>query len=286
MRIINLIENTEGAAGCAAAHGLSFYIETACHKLLMDLGPSDETLKNAEKLGIDLTGVDTVVLSHGHYDHSGGILAFAAINPHAKIYLQRAATGDYYSDTGAADVPDDERYRYIGIDKAIAALPQVVFLDGDYRIDDELFLFTVRNRVRDVPFTNRRMRERVAGRYVQDDFRHEQCLVIAEGDRRVLLSGCAHNGMLNILAEYRRRFDADPDTAISGFHLMKKTEYTDGELAEIDETAEALLGFHTCFCTGHCTGVPAYERMKAIMGDRLRYVHSGDTVETERGTLK
>ena len=92
MRIINLIENTEGKAGCAAAHGLSFYIETAKHKLLVDLGPSAETLTNAETLGVDLKQIDTVILSHGHYDHSGGILPFAALNPTAAIYLQKTAT--------------------------------------------------------------------------------------------------------------------------------------------------------------------------------------------------
>ena len=91
MRIINLIENTEGSMGCAYAHGLSFYVETKKHKLLMDLGPSEETLKNAEKLGIDLTQVDTVILSHGHYDHSGGIMAFTKINPDAVIYMQESA---------------------------------------------------------------------------------------------------------------------------------------------------------------------------------------------------
>ena len=67
MRIINLIENTEGRSGCAYAHGLSFYVETEKHRLLMDLGPSGETLQNAQALGIDLAKVDTVILSHGHY---------------------------------------------------------------------------------------------------------------------------------------------------------------------------------------------------------------------------
>ena len=79
MKIINLIEDTKGADVCAPAHGLSFYIETRAHKLLVDLGPSEETLSNAEKLGIDIAGVDTVVLSHGHYDHSGGIMPFVHI---------------------------------------------------------------------------------------------------------------------------------------------------------------------------------------------------------------
>ena len=80
------MEDTDGGNGCVYEHGLSFYIETKKHKLLLDTGASDATLKNAEKLGIDLTQVDTVILSHGHYDHSGGIMAFAKLNPTAKIY--------------------------------------------------------------------------------------------------------------------------------------------------------------------------------------------------------
>ncbi len=93
MRIINLIENTEGRAGCVNEHGLSFYIETEKHKLLMDLGQTDNSLRNAKELGVDLEAVDTVVLSHGHYDHSGGIMPFAGINDHAIIYMQQSAGG-------------------------------------------------------------------------------------------------------------------------------------------------------------------------------------------------
>ena len=97
MRIINLMEDTDGKNGCLYEHGLSFYIETNHHKLLLDTGASEATLENAKKLGIDLTRVDTVILSHGHYDHSGGIMAFAKLNPKAKIYLQRSAGFDYYN---------------------------------------------------------------------------------------------------------------------------------------------------------------------------------------------
>ena len=94
MRIINLVENEPGASGCEAAHGLSFYIETANHKILFDTSPSEVVLRNAQKLGVDLTAVDTVILSHGHYDHSGGILAFVEINPRVKIYMQHNAGGE------------------------------------------------------------------------------------------------------------------------------------------------------------------------------------------------
>ncbi len=276
MRIINLIENTEGETGCAAAHGLSFYIETAKHKLVVDLGPSAETMTNAEKLGIDLKQVDAVILSHGHYDHSGGILPFAVLNPGAAIYMQKTATAAYYADDSEAGAAP--QYRYIGIDDGIAALPQVRLIDGDCIIDDELMLFVIKERAGRLPFSNARLKRETGGVYRQDEFDHEHFLIIKEGSKRVLVSGCAHNGVLNILKEYTRRFGAAPDAVISGFHLMKKTDHTAGEIREIENTAKELTRYDTVFYTCHCTGLPAFEIMKRIMGSQLEYVHSGDEI--------
>ncbi len=271
MRIVNLIENTEGAAGCINAHGLSFYIETARHRILMDFGPSEEMVSNAEKLGVDLSKVDIAVLSHGHYDHSGGILAFSEKNQQAAIYMQRKATGDYYSASG-------EEYRYIGIDKRIEGLPQVRFLDGDYAIDDELSLFVIDKKVQKIPFTNARLKVKNDNEYVQDDFCHEQVLVIKDEGVTVMLSGCAHNGIVNIIEEYKRKLGSEPKAVISGFHLVKKTDYTDEEMKEIVDTAHALIEYHTDFYTCHCTGMPAFDAMKDIMGEKLKYIHTGDEI--------
>ena len=141
MRILNLVENELGNSGCEAAHGLSFYVETENHKLLFDSSPSVVVISNAQKLGVDLSAVDTVLLSHGHYDHSGGILPFVELNPRAKIYMQQNAGGEYYAFDG-----EDKGFRYIGIDKKILSLPQVQLLKGDTKIDDELQIFTVDQR--------------------------------------------------------------------------------------------------------------------------------------------
>ncbi|MCR5829220.1 MAG: MBL fold metallo-hydrolase [Lachnospiraceae bacterium] len=276
MRIINLIENTEGRQGCAYAHGLSFYVETEKHKLLLDLGPTEETLENAKKLGIDMKQVDTVVLSHGHYDHSGGLIPFAKINPTAAIYMQQTAPGEYYADDGK-DAP--VRYRYIGIDKSIADLKQVRFVDGDLHIDDELELFVLEKRTHELPFTNKRIMVREGDTYRNDDFKHEHYLVVRGEGKNVLMSGCAHNGIVSIMDAYIEKFGAAPDLAISGFHLLKKSEYTENEVAEVKEIARELLTYPTKFVTCHCTGIPAYEMMKEIMGDQLDYVHSGEEIK-------
>ena len=216
MRIINLVENESGSSGCEAAHGLSFYIETEKHKLLFDAGPSDAILRNAEKLGVSLASVDTLILSHGHYDHSGGILPFAELNPSAKIYMQHNAGREYYSFGG-----EEEGFRYIGIDKKILSLPQVQLLHGDTKIDDELQLFTVDNRAFPLPSTNKRLRELSGGEYVQDEFRHEQNLLLTCEGKKILFCGCAHNGILNVMETLERKFGADalPDLVIGAFIL-------------------------------------------------------------------
>ena len=274
MKILNLIENTEGAAGCAAEHGLSFYIETEDHRLLMDLGPSASVVANAEKLGADLKTVDTVILSHGHYDHGGGILPFTKLNPEAKIYLQESAFGEYYSIR-------DHGPEYIGLDPTIRELPQVVTVNGEYRIDEELFLFSGIRGKKNWPVSNYNLRKKEGGELLQDDFIHEQCLVITEGERRILLSGCAHNGILNILDRFEELFGGAPDIVISGFHMMKKSGYTDEERLVIRDTARKLKKYPTLFYTCHCTGTKAFDMMKKIMGEKLQYVHCGEYVPAD-----
>ena len=76
MKIVTLMEDTPGKQQCYFEHGLSLYIETRKHRLLFDTGASQKTIENAVKMGIDLTKIDTVIISHGHYDHAGGLLDF------------------------------------------------------------------------------------------------------------------------------------------------------------------------------------------------------------------
>ena len=131
MKIVTLVENSCGNENCIAEHGLSIYIETDNHKLLLDTGQTDAVVKNAKVLGIDLTAVDTVILSHGHYDHSGGILPFSKLNRTAPLIMQRSAAEPHYNGE-----------RYIGIDTDILKLTNIQLIDGDMELDDELFLFS------------------------------------------------------------------------------------------------------------------------------------------------
>ena len=276
MRIINLVENELGDSGCEAAHGLSFYVETENHKLLFDSSPSDVVIRNAQKLGVNLGVVDTVILSHGHYDHSGGILPFVELNPRAMIYMQHNAGGEYYAFDG-----EEQGFRYIGIDKKILSLPQVQLLKGDTKIDDELQVFTVDQRAYPLPSTNKRLRELCDGQYIQDEFHHEHNLLLTACGKKILFCGCAHNGILNVMETLERKFGPAslPDLVIGGFHLMKRTEFSEADTAEVTEIANRLKSYKAHFATCHCTGFPVFNQMKEIMGNQLSYVRSGDEVE-------
>lgn len=263
MKIIVLMEDTCGHPDCAYEHGLSLYIETEKHRILLDTGASGRTWENARRLGVDLAQIDTVVLSHGHYDHSGGLSDFRRNNREAMVYMQESALLDYYHGE-----------RYIGIDKAIGQMPHVMRLSGDAEIDGEISLFTgIRGR-RFWPQSNVGLTVRTGRENVQDQFAHEQCLVI-QGEKNLLLSGCAHNGILNILDRYRETYGDFPDIVISGFHMMKKTDYTREETEVIQKTAEELRDTKAVFYTGHCTGQQAIDLMRPVLGEMLVQIHSG-----------
>ena len=274
MRIVTLIENTSGCPGCACEHGLSFYIETGKHKVLADTGASSAFLDNARILGIDLQQVDTVVISHGHYDHAGGVMDFAKLNPQARIYLQRSAGGAFYHLKEAGD-------KYVGMDSRILKLPQLCLTEGEMTLDEELFLFSGVCGRRLWPEGNRKLKRKENGVYFQDTFDHEQCLVVSQENRRALISGCAHNGILNILERFQEVCGGKPDVVISGFHMKKDGEYTRQELEEIRETAILLKETGILFYTGHCTGQRAFDEMKEIMGEKLKSLHSGQELKEE-----
>ena len=265
VKMIVLMEDTCGNPSCSYEHGLSVYVETDHHKLLLDTGASGKFLDNAKVLGVDPAKVDTLILSHGHYDHSGGILPFLEQNKTAQVYLQKSAGGDYFHGE-----------RYIGIDKKILEHPRVHLLQGDYQIDEQLTLFSNIKGRRFFPKSNLLLSEKNSdGTLVQDEFGHEQCLAFEE----VLISGCAHSGILNILDRYKELFGREPKLVVSGFHMMKKEPYDEEECAIIRGTARELTAYKdTKFYTGHCTGQPAFDMMKEIMGDQLVQIHSGNII--------
>ena len=111
MKIVTLMENTTCREDLCCEHGLSLYLESGKYKILFDAGQSCAFAEHAEKLGISLDQVDFCVLSHGHYDHSGGLGKFLEINKTAPVYVSHWAFEPHWESNG----------RYVGVDQSLQA---------------------------------------------------------------------------------------------------------------------------------------------------------------------
>lgn len=254
MKITALIENTTEYK-LPVEHGLSLYIETEQHTILFDTGQGDLFAKNAESLGVDLGKVDIAVLSHGHYDHGGGLGTFLNANKKAPVYISRYAFGDYHNGE-----------KYIGLDKSLEESDRIIFTDGITKISDGLTLYSCNEKEKALDLGSFGLTMLKDGREVPDDFIHEHYLLIEENGRRVLISGCSHKGVVNIQEWFK------PDVLIGGFHFSKLP--LDSKL---ESYAKMLNKYNTHYYTCHCTGVEQYKYMKRFM-DNLDYISIGKTV--------
>ena len=274
MKIVALIENTSISKELKHQHGLSLYIETELHKILFDTGCNRAFIENAKKMGIDLSLVDTVVISHGHYDHGGGLKAFLKINEIAKIYIGVGAF-----DKHALQIFKCLR-KNIGLDAHLIQSDRLRFVSQELVIDDELILFSHVFGKKLYPKGNYRLlKKNHEKRYVQDDFEHEINLLISEVSKTHLICGCAHSGIVNII-ERAADYTAEPiDTVIGGFHLLGISKENAEDQVFLDQLVE-LLGrksvkqYYTC----HCTGVENFEYMNA-QNEKIGKISTGMRIE-------
>lgn len=272
MKILTLAENTSVSEDFKNEHGLSLYIETERHQLLFDVGASGLFAKNAEKLGINLSEVDTLVISHGHYDHGGGLKTFLEINDQAIIYLNRKAFESHYSSRANGEKA------YIGLDQELFTNKRFVFIDDDFVIDDELCIFSNVQGDKYQSTGNADLLMEREGLPVRDDFGHEQNLIIRDRDQVVLLAGCAHRGIVNILDHMSLNYDMFPNSVIGGFHLYNCFREKSEKKELIETIGNELLNTRAVFYTCHCTGEEPYQQLKAMLGDRMHYLATGSRV--------
>lgn len=270
MRVTVLVENTSSSDELGHQHGLSLFIETAHKRLLFDMGSDDLFIKNAQKLGIDLGSVDAAILSHGHWDHGGGIASFFALNDHAPLYVRGGAFGPYYS------LRADGIYHWAGLDHTLASHDRIIVVEDDRSIGEGLLLFGSVANHHGLPIGNNTLFERVEGLWQVDRFDHEQYLLIEEDGKRVLITGCSHRGIVNIVEAVSERYGISADVVIGGFHLM---DYTEDDAQALDEIAAYLAASAATYYTGHCTGSESYAYLKRTVGPALSYA-SGGTVLT------
>ena len=260
MRVTALTENTT-EIGLRTEHGLSLYIETDDKKILFDSGQTELFAENAGHLGIDLSSVDMMILSHGHYDHGGGLKKFIEINQKAPIYMSRYAFEPHYNG----------RNEYIGLDPTLDGHPRYVKVQGDVKIDDELS-FVCMTRLKSPVHTNGQKVK--LGPYMQNErYEHEMYLLIHEGYKDHLISGCAHKGIINLVHAFRFQ------TFIGGLHLMKLDPLWAEEI--LDDTVKAVKDSYAEYYTCHCTGKEQFLYLKDEIGEKMHEISCGETIEIQ-----
>ena len=197
MRIFVLMENTaRPGSGCASEHGLSLLLEYEGHRLLFDTGASPLFLRNASLLGVDAERVEAAALSHGHYDHGGGLPAYL-MRGEAPVYVQASA----FMRRGS--LRQNGEMAEIGLDPGLRGAPRLRLLTGNREILPGALLFADVGRELPLPAANAVLFREEGGALVPDDFRDEQHLLLRAEGKAVLVTGCAHRGIGNIVRRAR-----------------------------------------------------------------------------------
>ena len=281
LEILSLTDNLCALPGCKAQHGLCLYIKTENHKILFDLGQDGTFIRNAHKLGVDIADIDTVIISHGHYDHGGGLAAFLKHNRKAKIYIRKSAFDKHYAVLGKINIP-------IGLHDNNMNNPRIVFTPERFSVDDELELFSGVSGQKFMSNANDGLLAKHNGEYITDAFEHEQYLIVTESSTRLLITGCSHKGIVNIMEQYQKIHGNDSIpllSVIGGFHLYNPTKKEYASEDCISRLAENLDCFNIHYYTCHCTGELAYLEMKKLLKDKLDYLATGGCVQiTDNGS--
>lgn len=255
MRVSVLIENTARCNALTVEHGLSLYIETGEKRFLFDTGATGAFADNARKMGVDLSEVDALILSHGHYDHGGGIETFLECNSTAPVYLSDHAFGEHYNGAG----------KYIGLPRQLENHPRLISVTDGLTLALGVTLECCRDAEPKYPLEPFGLQIKKEGLLRPERFDHELYLVVEE-DQRICFSGCAHRGVENIVHWLA------PDVLIGGFHF-KQLQPGDPRL---NLAAERLLESPCEYYTCHCTGQAQYAYLKQKMGNRLHDLSTGD----------
>jgi 7,8-dihydropterin-6-yl-methyl-4-(beta-D-ribofuranosyl)aminobenzene 5'-phosphate synthase len=279
MRITVLVDNREDpqGRGSVAEHGLSLLVDVGSGSFLFDTGATARFLENARRLGRRIEDVPCAAISHGHYDHGGGLRAFLEANARARVFVRHGTFDEHFArqDDGGyrsigleQDLFERNRDRFALVDETAEVLPGVWLL-GDIRGGQPLPRDTGRFFLRD------------GGGYRPDDFSHEMIAILRDERGLVVLSGCSHRGALNALETAERRFPGEPIRAlIGGFHLLDPAP---GKLAEPEEEVARigrllLMRDGLRVWTGHCTGSQAVSILQRELGDRMTVLSTGQVI--------
>ena len=253
IRITILLDNAASKPGLLTEHGLSLWIEYKEKRILFDTGQSNKLIQNAKKLGVNLAKTDAIILSHGHYDHTGGLSAVLELAPHAVIYIHPAAIKPKYS-------CKEFKIRSIGMPEAAKQAIKnykVVWTEKPLQLCNGVTLTGQIPRKNDF--------EDVGGAFFVDENCHtpdglldDQALFIESPNGLIVVFGCAHSGVINTLDYVNQLSNQSRIYAVlGGMHLVNASK------DRMERTIEAFKSYDIeKIIPLHCTGSEAIEHLR------------------------
>lgn len=264
-----LCENSVGHPGFIGEWGLSILVEIDGRAILFDTGSESAAVKNADRLGIDLKAIGTIILSHAHHDHTGGLRevlkrsSSPEIIAHPAVFepkFKRADPGGKAAFNGLPFAREEiERAATLRLTTRPLELSDTVLTSGEIARDND-FESVDTNHFR-----------RIDGSLRPDDFIDEQALIIKTSHGLVIVSGCAHRGIVNTISHARNiTGEQRVHTVIGGTHLYPKDRATvDRTIAALQESGINRIG------VSHCTGLPAAMQLSHGLKDRFFLNNTG-----------
>ena len=274
VKINVLIDNQPSNDGLLEyEHGLSFYIETGCSRVLCDMGASDKFMFNASCMGIDLSEIDFAFVSHGHADHTGGLSDYLKAFGEKQVYLSERISKEMYFSSRRGSRRD------ISTERSVFEIHQdrLVLLKDSCWITPEIAAVYTDVHEHSQPFGNAFLSKKVHGEESLDDFGHELSLAVLTKKGLIIVSSCSHGGAVNIIKSCCRFTGMSYVYAfVGGLHLV------DGEhtVSEVESFVKEMKTEYPDIniYTGHCTGELARKELVNRALD-VQIFKTGDVVE-------
>jgi 7,8-dihydropterin-6-yl-methyl-4-(beta-D-ribofuranosyl)aminobenzene 5'-phosphate synthase len=265
IKIKILVENNVYRRELMAEHGLALWIKYGEEEYLFDTGQGMVLLHNAEKMGIDLKRLKGVFLSHGHYDHTGGLKSILDLSPELRVYAHPGVfVPKYYQETGYL--------RENGMKLTREAIPGFIPVTDLKEIGEGLWCCNQIECNNKFSAIDPGFKIKQGNELISDDFKDDQSLFLETRNGLVVLAGCSHVGIVNILQHIRKvTGNKHIHAVIGGMHLINASkEYIEQTIMYFKRLDFDLL------VPLHCTGINAINEMVNNLGERVKIAFTGD----------